>query len=430
MICKTLVEMKFFPRTSVAPSPFPNQAKKSACCSSYLHSTLFHPGLPCREVGFPRNWPPSPSATCSVFPSPRSSKLTGAKSWVTSLQSQISLPEDEFPEVDLIPLAFRKASRPPPALQTPRAPSPAQPGPTSWEASGAQPRLFFPPRAGLKPNWCVPRPISPSRLATSTEATPRSPPPGLTPRPPAAALTPSPSPRLRRPRPPPRPQQSGARPAPPPAAQPWRVPERPRAAARPSPFTCSIARSGTPLNRLRRLRVPNRTRRLLEPTRSCRDPQIPPLPRRLTGRFPLGGFLWFPPIGLKSSPSSLLLSHWTVGRVLPPPRFETGRCSESPTHHVLYDWREGRTSATPIGHLARQSWPRWPRPLVLFFLEISTSPIGLTDSVTAPPSDLKNFNWSSFPASGSLPTSQLFTSGGQSIGASASPSVLPVSIQG
>ena len=36
----------------------------------------------------------------------------------------------------------------------------------------------------------------------------------------------------------------------------------------------------------------------------------------------------------------------------------------------------------------------------------------------------------SFPASGSFPASQLFTSGGQSIGASASTSVLPVNIQG
>ena len=35
----------------------------------------------------------------------------------------------------------------------------------------------------------------------------------------------------------------------------------------------------------------------------------------------------------------------------------------------------------------------------------------------------------SFPASGSFPVSQLFTSGGQSIGASASASALPVSIQ-
>ena len=36
----------------------------------------------------------------------------------------------------------------------------------------------------------------------------------------------------------------------------------------------------------------------------------------------------------------------------------------------------------------------------------------------------------SFPASGSFPISQLFTSGGQSIGASASASVLPMNIQG
>ena len=35
----------------------------------------------------------------------------------------------------------------------------------------------------------------------------------------------------------------------------------------------------------------------------------------------------------------------------------------------------------------------------------------------------------SFPASGSFPTSQLFTSGGQNIGVSASTSVLPMSIQ-
>ena len=35
----------------------------------------------------------------------------------------------------------------------------------------------------------------------------------------------------------------------------------------------------------------------------------------------------------------------------------------------------------------------------------------------------------SFPESGSFPTSQLFTSGGQSIGASASASVLPMNIQ-
>ena len=41
-----------------------------------------------------------------------------------------------------------------------------------------------------------------------------------------------------------------------------------------------------------------------------------------------------------------------------------------------------------------------------------------------------SFHLQSFPASGSFPTSQPFVSGGQSIGASASASVLPVNIQG
>ena len=46
-------------------------------------------------------------------------------------------------------------------------------------------------------------------------------------------------------------------------------------------------------------------------------------------------------------------------------------------------------------------------------------------------SSVTSFSWlQSFPASTSFPTSQLFTSGGQSIGASASASVLPMRIQG
>ena len=40
-----------------------------------------------------------------------------------------------------------------------------------------------------------------------------------------------------------------------------------------------------------------------------------------------------------------------------------------------------------------------------------------------------SFCFQSFPASGSFPVSQLFTSGGQSIGVSASTSVLPMNIQ-
>ena len=43
---------------------------------------------------------------------------------------------------------------------------------------------------------------------------------------------------------------------------------------------------------------------------------------------------------------------------------------------------------------------------------------------------LFSFSLQSFPASGSFPMSQLFTSGGQSIGVSVSASVLPMNIQG
>ena len=46
-------------------------------------------------------------------------------------------------------------------------------------------------------------------------------------------------------------------------------------------------------------------------------------------------------------------------------------------------------------------------------------------------SSVTPFSWpQSFPASGSFPMSRLFTSSGQSIGASASASVLPINIQG
>lgn len=76
---------------------------------------------------------------------------------------------------------------------------------------------------------------------------------------PTAALTPAPQPRG---------------PAPDHSLLPANRPELPRSPRRPSPFTCSIAWPGTPLNRIRPLRVPNRTRRLLEPTRSCRDPRV------------------------------------------------------------------------------------------------------------------------------------------------------------
>ena len=46
-------------------------------------------------------------------------------------------------------------------------------------------------------------------------------------------------------------------------------------------------------------------------------------------------------------------------------------------------------------------------------------------------SSVPSFSWhQSFPASGSFPVSQLFASGGQSVGASSSAPILPVNLQG
>ena len=56
-------------------------------------------------------------------------------------------------------------------------------------------------------------------------------------------------------------------------------------------------------------------------------------------------------------------------------------------------------------------WSQWCHPTILFSVPHFSSCL------------------QSFPASGSFPVSQLFTSGGQSIGASASASVLPMNIQ-
>lgn len=180
--------------------------------------------------------------------------------------------------------------------------------------------------------------------------------------------------------------QSGTRPAPPTIAWPWPVSERPWVLSLPLPLHLLHSRPGTPLNRLRPLRVPNCTRRLLEPTRSCRDPRIPPLPRLLTGRALLGAFC-------ASLLLALSLVHHLCFSLIGQLRLGIGRFPTDPAHPRLYDWREGRRSETGIGCLLRQSWPCWLRPLVLFFLEISTFPIGLADSMTETPSDKKNFNW-------------------------------------
>ena len=76
-------------------------------------------------------------------------------------------------------------------------------------------------------------------------------------------------------------------------------------------------------------------------------------------------------------------------------------------------------------------WTRAPQGSLSFTIRVRSNswPVSqwcyLTISSSAA---LFSFCLQSFPASGSLPMSQLFTSGGQSIGASAS--VLPMNIQG
>lgn len=195
--------------------------------------------------------------------------------------------------MDPIPRASSGAPRLHPSLPTPPAPSPT---PLSSE-----PPLQRPPGPGRGPSSrrgpdsrrtvVFPGPSALGWEATGAEWTRRSPPPGLAPmltarrsagRGPHALASPAawPAPAHR------------PDPAPSPPLHPrpglGRSPSGPEAC--PSPFTCSIAGSGTPLNRLSPLRVHNRTRRLLEPTRSCRDPRIPPLPLLLTGRTPLRTF--------------------------------------------------------------------------------------------------------------------------------------------
>ena len=133
---------------------------------------------------------------------------------------------------------------------------------------------------------------------------------------------------------------------------------------------------------------------------------------------------------------------------------------------LLLPWRLGSTTLPARGcvHHPRTLWPPWFRNfygiLIMLLLLFSHSvvshslrPHGQKHSRLPCPSlspetcsNSSPLSWwchtmisssvtpfssypQSFPASGSFPTSQLFTSGSQSIGASASASVLPMDIQ-
>ena len=106
---------------------------------------------------------------------------------------------------------------------------------------------------------------------------------------------------------------------------------------------------------------------------------------------------------------TLLLCFWTES--WPSVQFSRSVVSSSWRPHRLQHARPPCPSSTPVvySNSCLLSW--WCHPTI--------------SSSVAPFSSCLH----SFPASGSFPMSQFFASGGQSIGASASASVLPVNIQ-
>ena len=84
--------------------------------------------------------------------------------------------------------------------------------------------------------------------------------------------------------------------------------------------------------------------------------------------------------------------------------------SDSLRPHELQHTRPPCPSPTPGVYLNSCPWSRWCHPAISSSVVLFYCP-------------------QSLPASGSFPVSQFFTSGGQSIGVSASTSVLPMNIQ-
>ena len=94
---------------------------------------------------------------------------------------------------------------------------------------------------------------------------------------------------------------------------------------------------------------------------------------------------------------------------------------------LLFSCQAASNSSQPHG-LQHARLPSLPLSLKVF---PSSCPLPLWCHLTISSSvELFSFCLQSFPASGSFPLSQLFISGSQSIGVSASASVLPMSIQG
>ena len=90
-------------------------------------------------------------------------------------------------------------------------------------------------------------------------------------------------------------------------------------------------------------------------------------------------------------------------------------CSVAQSCPILCDPMDHSTAGFPVLH---------------YPLELAQTHVHWVGDAIQPSHPLSSPSPWSFPASGSFPISQLFTSGGQSIGASASASVLPMNIQG
>ena len=136
--------------------------------------------------------------------------------------------------------------------------------------------------------------------------------------------------------------------------------------------------------------------------------------------------------GIETGPPALgvqSLSHWTTGEV-PWPDIESPvlfiLCSILPSVQFSSVHSVMSGSLPPQG--LQHARPPCPSPTPVVYSD--SCPLSqwchpTTSSSVAPFSSCLQF----FPASRSFPVSQLFTSGGQSIGVSASASVLPMNIQ-
>ena len=118
-----------------------------------------------------------------------------------------------------------------------------------------------------------------------------------------------------------------------------------------------------------------------------------------------------PPLHLLCLPFSLQISLFPFIYVFSSVQFSRSVVSDSLRPHELQHARPPCPTPAPGAHLNSCPLSRWCHPTI--------------SSSVVPSSSCPQF----FPASGSFPMSQLFASGGQSIGVSASTSDLPVNTQ-